>query len=42
MNSPVAGGAGFIGSSIAQELCQAGHEVTVIDNLVSDPGGGVQ
>ncbi|MDQ5951818.1 MAG: UDP-glucose 4-epimerase [Patescibacteria group bacterium] len=31
----VTGGAGFIGSHVTDALCQAGHEVKVIDNLSS-------
>lgn len=34
MNVLVAGGAGYIGSVCVEELLQAGHEVTVYDNLV--------
>jgi UDP-glucose 4-epimerase len=30
----VAGGAGYIGSVFVEEACNAGHEVTVFDNLV--------
>lgn len=33
MNIVVTGGAGFIGSHIADELVSEGHEVTIIDNL---------
>jgi UDP-glucose 4-epimerase len=29
----VTGGAGYIGSVVAEELLQAGHEVIVFDNL---------
>ncbi len=31
----VAGGAGFIGSHVAQALCEIGHEVTVFDDFGS-------
>ena len=31
----VTGGAGFIGSQVAQAFVQAGHQVTVLDNLSS-------
>ncbi|RKS28659.1 UDP-glucuronate 4-epimerase [Pseudomonas sp. WPR_5_2] len=36
----VTGAAGFIGSSVAHKLCEAGHEVVGIDNINSyyDPG----
>src|SRR5262245_9270013 len=33
MNVLVTGGAGFIGSHIAQELLEAGHRVVIVDNL---------
>ena len=33
MNILVTGGAGFIGSHIVNEYIEAGHSVTVIDNL---------
>jgi len=29
----ITGGAGFIGSSIVEEACNQGHDVTVFDNL---------
>lgn len=35
MRALVTGGAGFIGSHIAQRLVEAGHEVVVLDNLFS-------
>jgi len=34
MNIFVTGGAGYIGSIVAQELIQAGHEVVVFDSLI--------
>lgn len=33
MNILITGGAGFIGSHLAQQLASAGHSVTVLDNL---------
>jgi len=33
MNVLVVGGAGFLGSVVVDQLCQAGHDVTVADNL---------
>ena len=30
----VTGGAGFIGSHVADRLIEAGHEVAVVDNLL--------
>ena len=33
MNVFVTGGAGYIGSVCVSELCNAGHQVTVLDNL---------
>ena len=35
MNILVTGGAGYIGSTVAQQLSDAGHRVTVYDNLSS-------
>lgn len=35
MNILVTGGAGYIGSTVAQQLLEAGHRVTVYDNLSS-------
>jgi UDP-glucose 4-epimerase len=35
MNTLVTGGAGYIGSTVAQQLLDAGHSVTVYDNLSS-------
>jgi len=35
----VTGGAGFIGSHIAELYCAAGHDVLVLDNLWSEGGG---
>jgi len=42
MNSLVTGGAGFIGSHIAEYLIDHGHEVTVIDNLATGNMGNIQ
>ncbi len=39
MKCLIAGGAGFIGSHIAERFAQAGHEVTVIDGLLARTGG---
>ncbi|MCX6875071.1 MAG: NAD(P)-dependent oxidoreductase [Verrucomicrobia bacterium] len=39
MNILVAGGAGFIGSHIVEELCRKGHRVTVVDGLMLETGG---
>jgi UDP-glucose 4-epimerase len=39
MKALVAGGAGFIGSHIAERLATAGHEVTVLDGLLERTGG---
>jgi UDP-glucose 4-epimerase len=35
----VTGGAGFIGSHVAEALCAKGHEVAVVDNLWNQGGG---
>ena len=35
----VTGGAGFIGSHVADAYCAAGHEVVVIDSLWAHGGG---
>ncbi len=42
MDSVVTGGAGFIGSHIAEYLIDHGHEVTVIDNLATGNMGNIQ
>ncbi|MBK5294056.1 MAG: NAD-dependent epimerase/dehydratase family protein, partial [Acidobacteriia bacterium] len=34
MNVLVTGGAGYIGSVVAQQLIEAGHQVTIVDNLL--------
>jgi len=36
----ITGGAGFIGSSLARRLVDAGHRVTVLDSLVAQVHGG--
>ena len=36
----VTGGAGFIGSHIAEKLLQANHEVIIIDDLSSEKEKG--
>ena len=33
MKCIITGGAGFIGSNLADKLVQLGHKVTIIDNL---------
>lgn len=37
----VTGGAGYVGSVVAQHLLEAGHEVTVLDNLSTGFSEGV-
>ncbi|MFA5688458.1 MAG: UDP-glucose 4-epimerase GalE [Kiritimatiellales bacterium] len=41
MNVLVAGGAGYIGSVTAEMLCDAGHDVTVFDNLERGHRGAI-
>jgi UDP-glucose 4-epimerase len=41
VNSLVTGGAGFIGSHVAQELVQMGHQVVVLDDLSGGNVGNV-
>lgn len=41
MNVFVAGGAGYIGSVYVEEACNAGHQVTVFDNLSEGHRGAV-
>ncbi len=42
MNYVVTGGAGFIGSHIAEYLIDHGHDVTVVDNLATGNMGNIQ
>jgi len=42
MNFLVTGGAGFIGSHLAEYLVDRDHEVTVIDNLATGNMGNIQ
>ena len=35
MNILITGGAGYIGSNVAHLLIDTGHQVTIIDNLVT-------
>ena len=42
MNALVTGGAGFIGSHIADALIARGHKVCVVDNLWKRGGGKIQ
>ena len=35
MKCIITGGAGFIGSNLAEKLVKMGHRVTVIDNLTT-------
>ena len=38
----ITGGAGYIGSHTARELLEAGHEVTIFDNLLDSHSHGIQ
>ena len=38
----VTGGAGFIGSHLTEELVRRGHEVCVVDNLITGQRGNIQ
>src|SRR5438552_5607740 len=38
----VTGGAGYIGSHLVDALCDAGHEVTVLDNLSTGRAANLQ
>lgn len=42
MNVLVTGGAGFIGSHVVDTLIEAGHSVSVVDNLWEDGGGRIE
>ena len=42
MKYVVTGGAGFIGSHIAEELAHQNHEVVIIDNLFSGKRENIQ
>ena len=42
MNILITGGAGFIGSNVAEHLLGKGHSVTILDNLSSKRTGDRQ
>ena len=42
MSILVTGGAGYIGSHTVLELVRAGHEVTVVDNLINSSAGSIE
>ena len=42
MHALITGGAGFIGSHLAEELCNQGHAVSVVDNLSTGSLNNVQ
>ena len=42
MNIMIAGGAGFIGSHLSRRLANDGHQVFVLDNFLTAPGGNLK